>query len=150
MPKRWSTKVERKKWSTKGTSRKEHAEREPSTHVNTLVCLRPRADIEPAERESRRGPKGGNLPALGCKKGSQNGVQNASKIGTKGQKGSQSGAKVGKKAGKSIQKRGLKRACQKEVKKGPFWSHFRSILDQKSEKGPKGSPNGAKSREKWI
>ena len=37
-------KVECKKWSAKGTYRKASADREPTTHVNTLVGQRPRAD----------------------------------------------------------------------------------------------------------
>ena len=44
VPPGWSAKAECKKWNAKGTSKKAGAEREPA-HVNTLVCLRPRADL---------------------------------------------------------------------------------------------------------
>ena len=37
-------KVECKKWSAKGTYRKASADREPTTHLNTLGGQRPRAD----------------------------------------------------------------------------------------------------------
>ena len=37
-------KVECKKWSAKGTYRKASADREPTTHANTLGGQRPRAD----------------------------------------------------------------------------------------------------------
>ena len=38
-------KVECKKWSAKGTYRKASADREPTTHLNTLGGQRPRADL---------------------------------------------------------------------------------------------------------
>ena len=41
-------KVECKKWSAKGTYRKASADREPTTHVNTLGGQRPRADYPSA------------------------------------------------------------------------------------------------------
>ena len=48
-------KVECKKWSAKGTYRKASADREPTTHVNTLGGQRPRADSkrERAFRQAR-------------------------------------------------------------------------------------------------
>ena len=45
MSKRWSAKVECKKWSAKGTFGRVHSERQPETDLNTLVCQRPRADL---------------------------------------------------------------------------------------------------------
>ena len=45
--------VECKKWSAKGTYRKASADREPTTHVNTLGGQRPRADSK-RERAFRR------------------------------------------------------------------------------------------------
>ena len=39
-----ANKVECKKWSAKGTYRKASADREPTTHLNTLGGPRPRAD----------------------------------------------------------------------------------------------------------
>ena len=38
-------KVKCKKWSAKGTYRKASADREPTTHLNTLGGQRPRADL---------------------------------------------------------------------------------------------------------
>jgi len=46
-------KVECKKWSAKGTYRKASADREPTTHLNTLGGQRPRADSK-RERAFRR------------------------------------------------------------------------------------------------
>ena len=48
-------KVECKKWSAKGTYRKASADREPTTHANTLGGQRPRADSkrERAFRQAR-------------------------------------------------------------------------------------------------
>ena len=45
-------KVECKKWSAKGTYRKASADREPTTHLNTLGGQRPRADIRSASAHS--------------------------------------------------------------------------------------------------
>ena len=46
-------KVECKKWSAKGTYRKASADREPTTHLNTLGGQRPRADRLRAFRLAR-------------------------------------------------------------------------------------------------
>ena len=45
-----ANKVECKKWSAKGTYRKASADREPTTHLNTLGGQRPRADSLNAAR----------------------------------------------------------------------------------------------------
>ena len=67
-------KVECKKWSAKGTYRKASADREPTTHPNTLGGQRPRADIQVPTAKfrtwSQRGVStdGGSYDAVACGK----------------------------------------------------------------------------------
>ena len=51
-PTEGENKVECKKWSAKGTYRKASADREPTTHPNTLGGQRPRADTQGASAHS--------------------------------------------------------------------------------------------------
>ena len=120
-------KVECKKWSAKGTYRKASADREPTTHLNTLGGQRPRADLI-------------QVPTAKFRTWSQRGVSTDGGSYDAGACGKCSNIYFFTKMVSNISKR-----WNQIEQKQDFW---RSLTFEGSQKGAKGSQKGAKGSQK--